>query len=121
VICGNCFGIGIGWYRCARGSWNQPQAVAMNEGKHWKKKLWSEQGRVQLEKLPFAPWASRRRKELLELLNRLNPIIEELTAAVEQEAKKQPEVLQLMTHPGMGPPLAGLAATMRSILRFSLQ
>jgi transposase len=39
----------------------------------------------------------------LELLDRMNPKIEELTAAVEQEAKKRPEVLRLMTHPGVGP------------------
>jgi transposase len=77
--------------------------VAMNEGKRWKKKLFSEQGRAQLEKLQLAPWASRRRKELLELLDRLNPTVEELTAAIEQEAKKRPEVLRLMTHPGVGP------------------
>jgi transposase len=82
---------------------NQLQALAMNEGKRWKKKLWSEQGRAMLEKLALAPWASRRRKELLELLDRLNPPIEELTAAVEQEARKRPEVLRLMTHPGVGP------------------
>jgi hypothetical protein len=47
---------------------NQLQALTMNEGKRWKKKLWSEQGRAMLEKLALAPWASRRRKELLELL-----------------------------------------------------
>jgi transposase len=82
---------------------NQLQAVAMNEGKRWKKKLFSEQGRGQLEKLQLAPWASRRRKELLELLDRLNPTIAELTASVEQEAKRRPEVLRLMTHPGVGP------------------
>jgi transposase len=82
---------------------NQLQAVAMNEGKRWKKKLFSEQGRVQLEKLQLAHWASRRRKELLELFNGLNPTIEELTVAVEQEAKRRPEVLRLMTHPGVGP------------------
>ena len=82
---------------------NQLQALAMNEGYRWKKKLFSEQGRAQLEKLALAPWASRRRQELLELLDRLNPTIEELTAAVEQEAKKRPEVLRLMTHPGVGP------------------
>jgi transposase len=75
----------------------------MNEGTRWKKKLFSEQGRAQLEKLQLAPWASRRRKELLELLDRLNPTIEELTAAIEQEAKRRPEVLRLMTHPGVGP------------------
>ena len=81
---------------------NQLQALAMNEGWRWKKKLFSEQGRVELEKLALAPWASRRRQELLKLLDQLNPIIGELTASVEQEACKRPEVLQLMTHPGVG-------------------
>src|SRR4030081_1951194 len=51
----------------------------------------------------LAPWASRRRQELLGLLDRMNPTIEELTAAVEREARKRPEVLRLMTHPGVGP------------------
>jgi transposase len=82
---------------------NQLQALAMNENKCWKKKLWSERGRAEFEKLPLAFWASRRRQELLELLDQMNPSIEELTAAVEQEARKRPEVLQLMTHPGVGP------------------
>jgi transposase len=85
---------------------NQLQALAMNEGYRWKKKLFSEQGRAQLEKLTLAPWASRRRQELLELLellDRMNPTIEELTVAVEREARKRPEVLRLMTHPGVGP------------------
>jgi transposase len=82
---------------------NQLQALAMNEGQRRKKKLWSEQGRAQLEKLPLAPWASRRRQDLLELLDRMNPTIEALTVAAEQEAKKWPEVLRLMTHPGVGP------------------
>jgi transposase len=68
-----------------------------------KGKLWSEQGRAVLEKLALGPWASRRRQELSELLDRMNPKIDELTAAVEQEAKKRPEVLRLMTHPGVGP------------------
>jgi transposase len=57
---------------------NQLQALAMNEGQRRKKKLWSEAGRAQLEKLALAPWASRRRQdllELLELLDRMNPRI----------------------------------------------
>src|SRR5258707_42430 len=33
----------------------------------------------------------------------MNPTIEELTAAAEQEARKRPEALRLMTHPGVGP------------------
>jgi transposase len=82
---------------------NQLQALAMNEGQRRKKKLWSDQGRAQLEKLPLATWASRRRRDLLELLDRMNPTIEELTVMVEQEAKKRLEVLRLMTHPGVGP------------------
>jgi hypothetical protein len=52
---------------------NQLQALAMNEGQRRKKKLWNEQGRAQLEKLPLATWASRRRRDLLELLDRMNP------------------------------------------------
>jgi len=82
---------------------NQLQALAMNEGQRRKKKLWSAEGRAPLEKLPLAPWASRRRKDLLELLDRMNPTIEELTRAVEQEARKRPEVQRLVTHPGVGP------------------
>jgi transposase len=73
------------------------------EGHARKHQLWSEQGRAQLEKLRLATWASRRRQDLLELLDRMNPTIEELTRAVEQEAKKRPEVLWLMTHLGVGP------------------
>src|SRR6201987_4983979 len=87
---------------------NQLQALAMNEGYRWKKKLFSEQGRALLEKLSLAPWASRRRNELLELLDQLDPKIAELTAAVEQEAKKRPEVLLLRSHPGVGS-ITGLA------------
>jgi len=82
---------------------NQLQALAMNENRCWKGKLWTEQGRAELEKLPLALWASRRRQELLELLDRMNPSIEELTAAAALEAKKRPEALRLMTHPGVGP------------------
>jgi hypothetical protein len=43
---------------------NQLQALAMNEGRRWKSKLWSQQGRAEFEKLALAPWASRRRREL---------------------------------------------------------
>jgi transposase len=82
---------------------NQLQAVALNEGLRCKKRLWREQGRGQLESFRLAPWASRRRHDLLELLDRLNPTIAELSQAVEQEAEKCPEAQRLMTHPGVGP------------------
>ena len=81
---------------------NQLQAIALNEGVRQKKRLWGQTGRAQLESFVLAPWASRRRHELLELLDRLNPSIRELNAAVEQEATGRPEVRRLMTHPGVG-------------------
>jgi transposase len=82
---------------------NQLQAVALNEGLRCKKRLWREHGRQQLESFRLAPWASRRRQDLLELLDRLNPTIAELSQAIEQEAEKFPEARCLMTHPGVGP------------------
>src|SRR6201984_3855749 len=42
---------------------NQLPAIPMNEGQRWKKKLFSEAGRAQLEKFPLAAWASRRRQD----------------------------------------------------------
>lgn len=53
-------------------------AVALNEGLRCKKRLWRERGRQQLEAFRLAPWASRRRRDLLELMDRLNPMIAEL-------------------------------------------
>ncbi len=82
---------------------NQLQAVALNEGVRAKKKLWREKGREQLESFRLAPWASRRRHDLLELLDRLNPTIATLSQAIEQEVEKCPEAKRLQTHPGVGP------------------
>ena len=81
---------------------NQLQAVALNEGLRCKKKLWRTK-RPQLESFQLAPWASRRRHDLLELLDRLNPTIAELSQAIEQEVEKCPEAQRLATHPGVGP------------------
>ena len=74
---------------------NQLQAVALNEGLRCKKRLWREHGREQLESFRLAPWASRRRQDLLELLDRLNPTIAELSQAIEQEVEKCPEARAL--------------------------
>jgi transposase len=82
---------------------NQLQAVALNEGLRCKKKLWREAGREQLEAFPLAPWASQRRGDLLELLDRLNPTIAKLTQAIEEEVEKCPAARRLQTHPGVGP------------------
>lgn len=81
---------------------NQLQAVALNEGLRCKKRLWRDAGREQLESFRLAPWASRRRLDLLALLDRLTPTIAELTAAIEQEVKRCPDAQRLQTHPGVG-------------------
>ena len=66
---------------------NQLQAVALNQGLRCKKRLWRERGRQQLESFRLAPWASRRRCDLLELLDRLNPTIAELSQAISKKSK----------------------------------
>src|ERR1700730_15641861 len=81
---------------------NHLQAVALNEGLRCKKKLWRERGRQQLESFALAPWASRRRRDLLELLDRLNPAIADLTQAIEREVESWPAAQRLKTHPGVG-------------------
>jgi transposase len=82
---------------------NQLQAIALNEGVRRQHRLWSQAGRAQLESFALAPWAARRRHDLLQLLDQLTPRIAELSQAIEQEAERRPEVQRLMTHPGVGP------------------
>ena len=82
---------------------NQLQAVALNEGLRCKKRLWRQHGREQLESFQLAPWASQRRADLLELLDRLNPTIAKLTEAIDLEVEKCPAARRLKTHPGVGP------------------
>ena len=82
---------------------NQLHVVALNEGLQRKKALWRPAGRKELESLVLAPWASRRRQDLLELLDQLTPQIQKLTQALEDEVEKRAVTRRLMTHPGVGP------------------
>jgi transposase len=82
---------------------NQLQALALNQGLQRKRKLWSVQGREQLEELALLPWAQRRRTELLAMFDQLHTTIGELDRAVEKEAYARPSARRLMTHPGVGP------------------
>jgi transposase len=82
---------------------NQLQALALNEGVQRKKGLWSQAGRAQLESFQLLPWATRRREDLLKLLDGLTPRIQALTADVNKQAEQYPEARRLMTHPGVGP------------------
>jgi transposase len=71
--------------------------------------LWLAGGRQQLESFRLAPCASKRRSDLLELLDQLSPMIAELSQAIEQEAERCPAAQRLMTHPGVGPLTAQLS------------
>jgi transposase len=95
---------------------NQLHALAMSQGVCRKRKLWTAKGRAELEGLALLPWARRRRKELLELLDRLKAVIEPLDQAVEVEAKarrgggasddasrgRASDISSLRSHPGTG-------------------
>jgi transposase len=82
---------------------NQLHGLAMSQGVCRKKKLFTAKGREELEKLSLGPWASRRRRELLGMLDQLNPVIDELDRAVQQEAENHADAARLMTLPGVGP------------------
>jgi transposase len=82
---------------------NQLHALALSPGLCRKKKLFTKKGRVELVSLGLAPWASRRRAELLQLLDQLDSPIAELDRAVLEEAERRDDAVRLMTHPGIGP------------------
>jgi transposase len=82
---------------------NQLHALAMSQGIYRKKKLWGTTGRRELEALPLDPWARRRRQELLEMLDKVDPLLAELDRAVTKEAEQCPAAKCLMEQPGVGP------------------
>jgi transposase len=98
---------------------NQLHALAMSQGLCRKKKLFTRKGRAELQGLHLAPWASRRREELLKLLEQVEAPIAELDRAVLEEAKQREEALRLMTHPGIGPITAlAFVLTIGPVTRF---
>ena len=98
---------------------NQLHAMAMGQGICRKKKLWTVVGRKELEGLSLGPWASRRRQQLLEMLDQFEPVIDELDRAVIQEAEKRPAAVRLMTQPGVGPVTAlAFVLTIGPVSRF---
>ncbi len=82
---------------------NQLHALAMGEGICRKKKLWSAKGRAELEALVLGEWATRRRGDLLEMLDQVGPSIEELDQAVKEQVEKRREAVLLMRQAGVGP------------------
>ena len=82
---------------------NQLHALAMSQGVCRKKKLFTRKGRAELQALPLGPWAARRREELLQLWDQVEPSIAALEKAVLEQAQQHPHAQRLMSHPGIGP------------------
>jgi len=98
---------------------NQLHALAISQGVCRQSKLWSAQGRKELESLALLPWAARRRKELLEWLDRLDEQVRELDRAVEEAGREREAVALLRTHPGVGMVVAlAFVLTVGPIARF---
>lgn len=98
---------------------NQLHFLAMSQGLCRKKKLFTRKGRGELVALSLGPWASRRREELLRLLDQIDPPIAELDHAVSEAAQHREEAVRLMTHPGIGPVNAlAFVLTIGPITRF---
>ena len=98
---------------------NQLHALALSQGLCRKKKLFTKKGRVELAGLTLGLWASRRRAELLKLLDQLESPIAELDRAVLEEAERREDAVLLMTHPGIGPVTSlAFVLTIGSVTRF---
>jgi len=92
---------------------NQLHALAIGPGLCRKQKLWSSAGRKELDALLLDPSAHRRRQDLLQMLDQLNPRIVELDRAMLQEAQRRPEAMQLTSESGVGP-VTALAVVLTS-------
>jgi transposase len=98
---------------------NGLQHLAMNQGVQKKRRLWSAAGQKLLRELPLAPWASRRREDLLSVMALLDQQIGSLDMAVKEAAEKDSNARLLMTQPGVGPVTSlAFVLTMGDVTRF---
>ena len=98
---------------------NQLHALAMGQGLCRKKNMWTAAGRQELEGLVLGGWASRRRQELLEMLDRLNASIQELDQAIKKEAESRADAVLVMRQLGVGPVTAlAFVLTIGPVSRF---
>lgn len=99
---------------------NQLQALAMNQGVQKGKRLWTVAGRALLGSLPMLPHADRRRQQLLITVAELDQQIAALDLLITAEARRRPEVVRLMTHPGVGTQTAlATVLTLGDVSRFA--
>jgi transposase len=98
---------------------NGLQHLAMNQGVQKKRRLWSAAGQKLLRELPLAPWAGRRREDLLRVMAMLDQQVQSLDLAVAEAAKNDPNAQLLMTQPGVGPVTSlAFVLTMGDVSRF---
>ena len=98
---------------------NQLHALAINQGLRMRWKLWSKEGRQQLQALPLLPYAAARRADLLQQLDQMEEEVERLDRTVRREAEARPEAVRLMSHPGVGPVTAlAYVLTLGDVRRF---
>jgi transposase len=98
---------------------NGLQHLALNQGVQRKRQLWSQAGLETLRQLPLRRWASRRREDLLGLLQGLSQQITPLDQAVAEAAEQNPGARLLMTQPGVGPITAlAFVLTIGDVTRF---
>jgi transposase len=99
---------------------NQLQALARSQGLRKKRQLWTQAGRAEMRKLELLPYAALRRERLLVMLDQLQAEIDALNRQVEEEVKRRPAAVKLMTHPGVGPVTAlALVLTLGPAERFA--
>ena len=82
---------------------NELQHLTMNQGVTRQRKLWSKAGEKVLLGLALAPWAGRRREDLLRVKQMLDEQIERLDQAASAAAQQNERARLLMTQPGVGP------------------
>ncbi len=85
---------------------NGLQAMALSYGLRRRRRLWSEAGLEELQKLPLREGMGRRREDLVRLVRQLSVWIKELDQRIAEEVARRPEAQRLMTHPGVGPQTA---------------
>lgn len=101
---------------------NSLQALAIQSGLSRQAKLFTRQGKTQLTAVIMSPVMSRQRMQWLELLDHLDQRITETEWWLNQEARKDPRVSLLRTHPGLGLLSAlGIVHTLIPVTRFPNQ
>jgi transposase len=98
---------------------NGLQHLAMNQGLQKRRRLWSAAGQKLLREIPLGPWASRRRDDLLSVMELLDQKIASLDMAVKEAAEKDSHARLLMSQPGVGPVTSlAFVLTMGDVTRF---